>query len=40
MLDLAKAIVEGADNPKEVVRYADADGYTALHRYDSSSLSK
>lgn len=31
-LELVKEIVETVANPKEVVRHADSDGYTALHR--------
>ena len=31
-MELVKEIVETAANPREVVRHADEDGYTALHR--------
>ena len=36
-LELVKEIVETAANPKEVVRHADSDGYTALHRDDDAT---
>jgi len=36
-MELVKEIVETAANPREVVRHADEDGYTALHRASYSN---